>query len=151
MELNDEMKATIEKQLPAEMGKMLKGLLNDAEKLKTKYENSLSELKLYKEKDNVSTKRIYELESVVSKCSDLTKKEEELKERERNIKIEILEIELAEANKRSSTAIWELSLLFKNRTYREDVITSDSSPQKHDEFGGQLGFISSKNITKDEE
>lgn len=130
----------ISNQLPAQVGAVLKSRLEQADVL----ENENRELKL---EIGAKQQKIAELEAEVSKHlsisnreSDLTKKEADISERERNAEIEALKMKL-ECSESNTKFARDVALgLVRNTSYRKNIFDSEVIGQPVTDGNGHVYY-----------
>ena len=122
--INKEFQEVINKHLPSAVGDELKSVLEQGK------EDALKVVVLEKELDYLQKnelKRRKELDDAILKLSshkDLDKRMIELEEKERNLKISALNVELSAEKRISSTLISTLSGLVRNTEYRTSAMVN---------------------------
>lgn len=117
--MKEEIQSIINKNLPAEVGEILRKRLEHADK-------DAAELKEVKQAWERSKDRVINLESILSKhadldskASELRAKEKELATRESNQKVFEAELKCAEAEKRANELSTVVMQVFKSPVYRK--------------------------------
>ena len=147
---NKEIRAIIEKNLPQQVGEVLKQRLEQAEKdsnnverLKSINENACSEIK--------------ELQGEIKKYiqfddrnRDIDKREKELSENEQAFKCNTLQVKLDEANKRANIVTEFTHGLVRNTIFKKNIFESADQPQVQDQYGSNQ-YVPPITSTRNEE
>lgn len=146
-QLNEDIKAAIEKQLPAEVGKLLMQRLSEGH-------NAEVELKGTKEYLRQSREKVTELTKQVEDAGNLYKLKKELDAREREVEKKEIRIELTEARAKAAeekeAAIQRLvGTVFSNRRIVREM--TRQSPGAPDEYGNRPTEYSEERHTTHEE
>lgn len=149
--MTTEINEIIQKNLPAQVGDVLKQRLEQAEK-------DVKELDQAKKQRELDLKRIEQLSAEIleykkfdERNASLETKEESLREQERNLKINMLEFQL-EVEKNKSDFVREVTMgLVRNTTYKKNVFDSENGPNGRDQYGHITYATNSKNVTETKE
>lgn len=124
--MTDEINEIIKKNLPAQVGELLKQRLDQAE-------SDAKELIRYKQADTDKAKIIRELEETIKEYkkqddrnSKLELREKEVEQAERNRKVFEAELKLAEAEKRLADNTNFVGMVFKSPIFRKSTSESTS-------------------------
>lgn len=146
--MTEEIKVIIEKNLPAQVGDVLKIRLKqadkDAEELKATviaYNNARKEIELHLAK-------IEEYRKLDERNAALNKREEDVSERERNKKVWEAELKLSEAEKRISENVNFVGMVFRSPIYRKST-SEYYNHMDHYTNGGSEKYKSSQNSTEE--
>jgi len=122
--MEQEIKDIIAKNLPEQVGNVLKERLEKAEKdakdleiMNVSYGNLMIELEGKKQK-------LKELMSLESRINDIKNAEESIKERRMEMALQISDIKLQEAEKRADELRNVLEIVFKSPVYRKSHLTN---------------------------
>jgi len=122
--MEQEIKDIIAKNLPEQVGNVLKERLEKAERdaknleiMNVSYGNLMIELEGKKQK-------LQQLMSLESRISDIKNAEEAIKERRMEMALQISEIKLQEAEKRADELRNVLEIVFKSPVYRKTHLTN---------------------------
>jgi 16S rRNA C967 or C1407 C5-methylase (RsmB/RsmF family) len=150
MELNEKIRKAIKESLPEQMGKELKGLLEQSELNKIKYAKA-------KEENNEACRKIGELNGQVKELQDILSKHAALEEREKAVsKREIdatvseLTYKLEQAEKRADMVQNFTSGLVRNTIVRESILDGENIYREGytNENGAWIPPLN-KNVNKD--
>lgn len=119
-----DLNASIEKNLPAQIGEVLRKRLQQAEIDAKKVTSLTEDVKYYQETLDAVNKKLVSQQELERKEENVAAKLLDLDTRERNIKIQILETQLTEANKRADISKELVTLVFKNPTYKTTEFNS---------------------------
>lgn len=120
-DLSADIKAAIQKNLPAEVADSLRAYLAQAEKDKTEIEQLNSTVKGQGQLVADQRASIDSLTAKLAKHADLDGREKIVSEREHKIKVEIAELKMTEAEKRATELRNVLEIVFKSPVYRRTV------------------------------
>lgn len=150
MELTQEVQESIKKNLPSQVGDLLKEVLEQGKKDKEK----VGVLEKDYEKFQIEIKRLQEeirkYMKLDERNSKLDIKEKEILEKERMLEVTILREQLLEANKRSELAVGFTQSLVRNTIFRENIFDSKNQ-MGYNGANGQWVQPSpiNQNLTKD--
>ena len=145
--MENEIKDIINKNLPAQVGDLLKARLEqavkDAETVK-----GLEQALERREKDIIALNlKIEDYKKLNYTAESLKDKDEKLKERERLLELTLLKLQLEEANKRSDIVINFTNNLVRNTSFRKSVFENQNTSGYSDRNGNWISPQSdSKNI-----
>lgn len=143
-ELKAQLNELIEKNLPKQLGETLQKRLAELEKkeqelitVKANYDTLISSFSRLEE--DLRNRKTQEQILV-----EIQKKQEDLELRERNLKIELLNVKLEEANKRADVSERLVTYVFKNPTYKTVEQHFGNTPvmPAMDKYGSQVYPVS---------
>lgn len=146
--MQDEFKAIIEKNLPAQVGDVLKTRLEQAEKDSDTVKNQNEKIKDLNEIIDKLENIIIGYREFDKRNAELETREIKIKEEERNLKIKTLEYQLAcEQEKTSFTKEVAMGLV-RNTTYRESIFDNENSQGYYDHKNNWIPTNITKSSTK---
>lgn len=125
--LEAEIKESIRKNLPEQVGSVLTEQLNKLKTLEAEHLTRIADIEQRNKTIEDLRRRIYALEDVVRKAGDLDKRETEIKEREIFTAVRDLKTQLAAEERISSSYFQFMSGLVKNTVFKESVYKNIST------------------------
>jgi hypothetical protein len=124
--MKTEISEIIKKHLPEQVGELLKKELENFKELRGEHDQSLKDID---QKEKTIHDLRQELEAL--KCLNLKRKELDVREleiddKERNLKVDVLDIKLKESEKRADMAMAFTTGLIRNTLYRENVFGNNT-------------------------
>lgn len=135
MNIKTEMQEIIKKNLPAEVGEVLKERLAQADKNAIELESKKAQIETLIGNQNALNKRIDEYVKLNERNARLDERENLIEARERQAKVTELEIMLAEANKRADIVVDFTKGLVRNTSFRESVYHNRTKDGYYDTNG----------------
>jgi len=154
-ELLEEINVSIIKNLPEQVGNVLKELLikgeEDAEELKRVCENYNKLNDKYLAQAKQLNEYIVEVKNINALTEKLVNFEKNIIERELKLDKTILEIKLEESEKRAVEAVSIVGMVFKSPVYKKNISETVFNTQQYDNNGKQHtvnngGFISETSV-----
>ena len=149
--MTEEIKAIIEKSLPAQVGEILKQTLEKGKKDEAElkatviaYDNARKEIEKHLAKIN-------DYKQFDERNSKLEARENAVSEKERNQKVFEAELKLAEAEKRTTDATNFVGMVFKSPIYRKTTFESENGMQSWNSQTNRNEFVPSGGKSKTEE
>lgn len=122
MEVSNEIMEAVKKSLPEQTVGILRKELEELARLRgieTRYQTAANKLSDTEQELSVLS---IKLDEFTKREQNLIQRERKVQDDERNLKVQILEVKLEEANKRSDIGKELASVVFRNKTYIESVI-----------------------------
>lgn len=135
MSLETEIKESIEKNLPLQVGSILKTRLEKAEKDEKEVVSLQQQVENLKRTVSDRDSKIKEYEKFDERNNSLNARELELNKKEHNLDIEVLKFQLATEQDKSSFAKNVALGLVRNTEYRRNLFDSQNSPDARDQYG----------------
>lgn len=116
--MEKEIEEIIAKNLPLHVGEVLKSRLEEATKDATRLAECIKDVEKLERANKILVEMVSEQDSIKKDQKATEQLKEELKEKERNLQITILTLQVEEANKRADLAKEFTFAVFKNPTFK---------------------------------
>jgi hypothetical protein len=142
--MEQEIKDIIQKNLPAQVGEVLRVRLEQADLDSARVKALENSLKSREELIDTQSEALQKYREFDSRNSKLDKREAELNERERNLKIELLEYQL-DSEKEKTSFTKEVALgLVRNTNYRKSILDNETQAG----YQGPNGWVQPQQVSK---
>lgn len=136
MELETELQELLNKHVPAQLSEVLRKELQSGKDAKVKVEQLTNTYNQERENSLRLSRKVVELEDIISKQKALDERQKEIETKERNLQVTLLQNQLKSSEEKTSSIFLLVETIFKNPVVNKQMF--QSGRWNYDEKGNQL-------------